>query len=125
MGNAVLAAIVAAALWSGTAAATTSEQFLVNSTKDLVALCTTPQADPVYTPAVSFCHGYLVGAWHYHKAIAVRRKREIVCLPEPPPSRLQAIDSFIAWCQAHPQYDGESPVETMFKFLVEKWPCRK
>jgi hypothetical protein len=117
-------AVAAAWLWCGMAAATSSGDFMVNTTHDIVVLCTTPETDPMYSPAVSFCHGYLVGAWHYHKAVAHRRKREIVCLPDPPPTRLQAIQQFLDWCKANPQYDAESPIETLFKFLVEKYPCR-
>jgi hypothetical protein len=28
------------------------------------------------------------------------------------------------WAKEHPQYMGESPVETEFRFLMEKWPCK-
>ena len=31
----------------------------------------------------------------------------------------------LARAKSHPEYDREPPVETLFKFLVEKWPCRK
>ena len=125
MRRSVLAAAAAAWLWCGTVTATTSGDFLVKTTHDVVALCTTPESEPLYTAAVNFCHGYLVGAWQYHAAIAARRKRDIVCLPDPPPTRSQAIQEFLTWCKANPQYDAESPVETLFKFLMEKWPCRK
>ena len=26
--------------------------------------------------------------------------------------------------KAHPQYRGEPPVESEFRFLMEKWPCK-
>lgn len=125
MRNALVIGIVAIGLWSGRAAATTENEFQVTNMHDLVALCTTADTDPLYTAAVNFCQGYLVGAWQYHKAMAVRRKHDFVCLPNPPPTRSQAITAFLSWAKAHSEYDRESPVETLFKFLVEKWPCRK
>ena len=32
---------------------------------------------------------------------------------------------FVEWAKAHPQYMNELPVETEFRFLMEKWPCKK
>lgn len=34
----------------------------------------------------------------------------------------QAIKMFIDWAKAHPQYLKDKPVETEFRFLMEKWP---
>ena len=44
------------------------EAFQVKTTKDLIALCDTSPDEPLYAAAVHFCHGYLVGAYHYHEA---------------------------------------------------------
>lgn len=105
-------------------ATTSKEDFLVKTTGDLIDLCTTGQDDPLYTAAVNFCHGYLVGAFHYYQAsVSGKGTKPFVCFPDPPPSRNEAIADFIAWAQAHPQYKDELPVETEFRFLTEKWPC--
>jgi hypothetical protein len=34
------------------------------------------------------------------------------------------LNMFIAWAQQHPEYMGERPVDSIFRFLAEKWPCR-
>jgi len=31
---------------------------------------------------------------------------------------------FVEWVKAHPQHWRETPVETEFRFLMEKWPCK-
>ena len=49
---------------------------------------------------------------------------KLVCLPDPPPSRNEAIDMFIQWAKARPQYWKEEAVETEFRFLIEQWPCK-
>jgi len=36
----------------------------------------------------------------------------------------QDINMFIDWAKAHPQYLKDKPVETEFRFLMGKWPCK-
>ena len=43
----------------------------------------------------------------------------------PAPSRNDAIAMFLEWAKVHTQYMGEKPVDTEFRFLIEKWPCKK
>lgn len=113
-------------LLPGITGAVTEQDFEVETTKDLVDLCTVSADDPLYHQAINFCHGYLVGAYHYYEAMSSGPKGiKFVCMPDPEPSRNEAIGMFIDWAKAHPQYWGETPVETEFRFLIEKWPCNK
>ena len=112
-------------LLTGFAGAVTEKDFEVEITKALVNLCTVSANDPLYHQAINFCHGYLVGAYHYHEAQARGPKGvKLVCLPDPLPSRNEAIDMFIEWAKSHPQHWQELPVETEFRFLMETWPCK-
>jgi len=103
------------------AGAVTAEDFEVKTTRNLLNLCTAPAESPYYASAVHFCHGYLVGAFAYYKADG----QQLVCFTKPEPTRNEAIKMFIEWAKAHPQYMDEKPVETEFRFLMEKWPCKK
>lgn len=108
------------------AGAVTEEDFQVKTTRNLLNLCTVSANTPQHQAAIHFCHGYLVGAYAYYQAANAGAERQpLVCLPTPPPSRNEAIRMFIAWAQDHPQYMDESPVETEFRFLTEKWPCKR
>ena len=108
------------------AGAVTEKDFQVKTTQQLLDLCTASAQDPLYNHAVNFCHGYLVGAYHYYLAAASGPKGvKLVCMPENPPSRNEAIGMFIEWAKAHPEYMQEPPVETEFRFLSETWPCAK
>jgi len=108
------------------AAAVTEEDFLANDTQGLLNLCTAAPDDPRYGEAIHFCHGYLVGAYAYHVAEhSGPEGKGLVCLPNPPPSRNEAIAMFLEWVKAHPQYMAETPVETEFRFLTDKWPCKR
>ncbi len=99
--------------------------FKVDTTQDFINLCLVPADDPYYVASVHFVHGYLVGAYHYYAAQAAGPKgNKFVCLPENLPSRNDVVTMFLQWAEDHPQYMKEMPVETVFRFLVEKWPCK-
>jgi hypothetical protein len=108
------------------AGAVSEADFQARTTENMINLCTAAPDDPLYQQAVNFCHGYLVGAFHYYEASSAGPGGvELVCPPKPRPSRNNAIDMFIDWAKAHPQYWNEPPVETEFRFLMEKWPCNQ
>jgi hypothetical protein len=109
----------------GLANAVSENDFKADTTEQIVNLCTADPGEPLYQQAVNFCHGYLVGAYKYYEAAhSGPNAPKFVCLPDPQPTRDQAIQMFMEWANAHSQYMKESPVETEFRFLMEKWPCK-
>ena len=107
------------------AGAVSENDFKPRTTQNIINLCTVAPDDPFYHQAINFCHGYLVGAFHYYLASTSGPDAiKLVCFPDPPPSRNDAIRMFIDWAKAHPQYLEEIPVETEFRFLMETWPCK-
>ena len=112
-------------LLPGLAAAVTEQDFKVKTTQDLVNLCTVNGDDPLYFQAINFCHGYFVGAFHYYEAMSSGPKGvQFVCVPDPRPSRNEAIHMLMEWVEDHPQYLKETPVNSQFRFLMETWPCK-
>jgi Rap1a immunity proteins len=106
--------------------AATPEHFRVRSTADLVQICSAPANDPMYAAAISFCHGFGVGAYQYYLAsVSGPGGKPFVCLTDPPPTRTEGMQMFVAWARENPQYMGEPAVETLFRWLAAKWPCRK
>ena len=106
--------------------ALTREDFLVNTTKDLVKLCSASESEPLHQAAIGFCHGYTVGAYHYHQAVTPDSGRSgLFCFPEPQPTRTEAIQMFLAWTKENPQHMNERPVDSIFRFLGTKFPCRR
>jgi len=121
----VMVIILVGFLVPGIAGAVSEDDFEIQATENLLNLCTAPPGDSLYHQAVNFCHGFLVGAYHYHVAESNGPQGvKLVCLPDPPPSRNEAIDMFIQWAKARPQYWKEEAVETEFRFLIEQWPCK-
>src|SRR5262245_26792716 len=108
------------------AAAVTDGDFEVKTAQNLLNLCTVSVEDPRYKEALHFCHGYLVGAYHYYLAtLAGPNAKPLVCPSDPPPSRNAVISGFVAWPRAHQQYMNEAPAETEFRYLTETWPCKR
>jgi hypothetical protein len=120
----LLAATFTAPALAG-AAMVTDKDFKVKTTQNLINLCTASADDPMREQAIHFCHGYLVGAYAYYEAeFSGPDTKPSICLPNPKPSRNEAIGMFVDWAKAHPQYMNEKPVDTEFRFLMEKWPCK-
>ncbi|MGR8940347.1 MAG: Rap1a/Tai family immunity protein [Gammaproteobacteria bacterium] len=107
-----------------TQAVVSKDDFLARTTQNLINLCTASPDDPNYREAIHFCHGYLIGALHFHLAETENKPNQrLVCFPEPKPSRNQGIEMFVQWTKQHPEYMKEPPVETEFRFLNHQWPC--
>jgi hypothetical protein len=116
---------LAVGLWPLSASAVTQETFLIRYTQDLIELCSAPESDPLYAEAISFCHGYLIGAYHYQVALqADPKEKPMFCLPNPAPTRQQGIQTFVAWTKQNSQYMGEKAVDTIARFLSTQWPCK-
>jgi hypothetical protein len=88
------------------------------------ALCTTAPGQANHVAAIHFCEGFASGAYQYYLALAARDPAErFVCLPEPTPSRDKIKADFVAWTKANPSVMGDPPVESIFRYLAQAYPC--
>lgn len=115
---------VGALILASSAQALESDDFMLNETADLVALCSTAEDNPAYANAMGFCHGILTGAYRYYLASALPQDR-YVCSPNPPPTRQEVMSGFVNWVSAHSEYLGDRPVDALFRYLAETYPCQK
>ena len=119
--------LVAAAATLGVAApaaAVTADDFLLRSGTDLVALCSAPAGDPLYTAAIHMCHGFGAGTYQTMQAMTRHEKlKPVVCPPTPPPARNDVVSKFLGWAKANPQRLSEPPVEVLARFLLTEYPC--
>lgn len=123
----ILLWVVAVWLWPLPSEAAMPENFQVRNTQDLVNLCAVGADDPLHAAALHFCHGYLLGVYHYYQSLTAGPAfKPFICPPaNPKPSRDATVQEFVKWAQAHPEYKDELPVDTLFRFLVDKWPCQR
>jgi hypothetical protein len=98
--------------------------FKAQSTKDLVALCSTNASDTYHEFSRGFCLGYIDGAWDYHLALTKGPKFDPLACPQPTVTRDQAMEVFLSWARANPgEYADESPVQAVMRSFSEEWPC--
>ena len=103
----------------------TLEDFSLDTAGDLVDICTLEQSHPDHVAAMAFCYGFFEGGTHYDDAISTSPTyRKIVCDPVGT-TRTQAVEVFVTYVRANPQYASKAPIDTIFRALVAKWPCEE
>jgi hypothetical protein len=103
----------------------TLEDFRLHTAADLVNICTLGQNHPDHETARGFCYGFFEGGAHYHDTISTSPSyQEIVCDP-PETTRTEAVEVFITYVRANPRYASDTPINTIFRALVAKWPCEE
>jgi hypothetical protein len=107
----------------GSALAVTEEDFFLNNAQDLVDVCSVEASNPLYVASIHFCHGFVSGAGQYHQSMASGPNIDpFFCLPDPLPTRREAISMFLAWAQGQ-ELTNEAAVDGLMRFAVETWPC--
>lgn len=101
-----------------------SDTFELRNAGDLVRACTVPQKHVLYRNATGFCHGVLTGAFRYYQATTLP-ENQFVCPPNPIPTRTKVMDGFVAWARSHPERMKDPPIDTLFRYLEETYPCTK
>ena len=120
-----MAVMTVAGVRAQTATGPSETAFLIKTTGDLVRLCEATPTDPTGIAALHFCHGFAVGAYQYHQiAAAAEKKPPLFCEPNPRPSRNEAIAGFVAWAKQNPKAMETPPVEGIFRYLAQRYPCR-
>ena len=105
-------------------AAVTESQFPPKTVRDLIAICSPDQNDPLMTAAVNFCHGYAEAAVDVEEAHEAQKgARKLFCLPTPPPPRGSELTSFITWANEQPARLDMPAIDGMFIYLAGKYPC--
>jgi hypothetical protein len=127
LGSIVLTAgwLMSGQLWSQTKLSDgySLEDFNLRTAADLVDICTLDQSHPDNVAARAFCYGFFEGGIQYAEAISTSPTFiKLVCSP-PETTRTEAVDVFVAYVRANPQYASKRPIDTIYRALVAKWPC--
>jgi hypothetical protein len=112
------------ALPAGVRSAPTEQTFVLRTTGDLADLCAyTSASDPMMTAAQNFCQGFMVGVYQVLQLVDAARAKPAFCIPTPPPTRTEAIAAFVQWAKANPSETARPPVDGVFGFLTQRFPC--
>ena len=106
--------------------AATEGNFTGRTTADLVALCD-PQSDSALDNAgINFCEGFAQGAVLVEQEHeANKRSPKFFCLPDPAPTRNEAISAFVKWARGSPDRLAMPAVDGLISFLGDQYPCPK
>jgi hypothetical protein len=103
----------------------TLEDYRLRTANDLVDVCTTDAGHPDHMAAMAFCYGFFEGAARYDEAlVGSHLYKDVLCEP-PDATRAQAVDVFVQYITANPQYGTEPPIDAVFRALTDKWPCEE
>ena len=97
----------------------------MRSTADLIDLCTAAPTDAMGTAALNFCHGFGVGVYRVLDEIERARKVRTFCIPEPMPTRNDAVAGLIQWAKANPDQLSMPPQDGIAAYLSKQYPCGK
>jgi hypothetical protein len=124
----VLAVSAMLALWPLQAGAQDAgmadpEEIDVKTARDLLDLCSADPSNSLHDEALQFCAGFFDGMKHYHDRLSAGPDfKPIVCAPSD--ATLQdAIDMYVAYAQANPQFLNEDPADNVIRAAMATWPC--
>jgi hypothetical protein len=104
--------------------AATEANFTAGTTGDLVELCTATPDTAIGTAAVNFCVGFAQGAVSVGmQNLATFRGPKLFCMPNPLPTRNEALSEFVKWARASPDSMSASSTDGLARFLSERYPC--
>ncbi len=104
--------------------AATETNFGAATTADLVELCSATPDNAIGTAAVNFCEGFAQGAVSVQmQNMAAFRGPKLFCMPNPPPSRNEALAEFVTWARASPDRMTGRSTDGLMRFLSERYPC--
>jgi hypothetical protein len=91
----------------------------------LVDACSVEPGHGQYDVARAFCYGFFEGAIRFDEAISGgKNHRDLVCAPAGT-TRLEAVEVFVSYMKANPQYMSEGPIDALYRALMPRWPCAK
>ena len=101
------------------------DDYQLRTSGDLYDICTLEPTHENYAAGRGFCLGYFAGGIDLHDALAASRDYPRIACPTQGVTRDDVVATFVAYAKAHPQYLDERPMETVFRAVIDRWPCPK
>ena len=121
----VLVAAGAACALASPAPAVEVTDFDLDTTRELVALCSAQPGDALYAEALQFCYGYVAGIAQFHRALIRADRIEPVACPQHEVTREELARVFLDWARGNPAAEGQLAAESVARAAGAAWPCGK
>ena len=103
--------------------ALTSDDFELESAKQLVTICTLDRAHPNYRTAKGFCYGYISGGGHFHREVSRDPEFDSIICPGDKVTHEDVVKVFVAFTRDNPQYLDKPAMDVLFRAAGNEWPC--
>ena len=128
MRKTILAGAVALAMTPGMAGATVEkEDFDLNTTAQLLDVCSVAPKSPFAVQAMNFCLGFIEGAAHYHDHVSASKDMGRIICPPPGATRADARVIFVNWADANRSDKAvmeSNALVGLISAAIDKWPCQ-
>ena len=101
----------------------TLDDYQLRTSGDLLNICALDSSNSQYWEARGFCLGYFAGGIDLHDALAASREYPRIACPSEGVTRDDVVETFVAYAQAHPEHLNERPMDTVFRAVIDRWPC--
>jgi Rap1a immunity proteins len=101
----------------------TLDDYQLRTSGDLLDICALDSSNSNYWEARGFCLGYFAGGIDLHDALAVSNDFPRLACPTGSVTRDDVVETFVTYAQAHPEHLGERPMDTVFRAVIDRWPC--
>ena len=121
----VLALGVALAPWTSWAQTDgySLDDYQLRTSGDLLDICALDDSHVNYWEACGFCLGFFAGGIHLHDALTTAEDFPRIACPGEGVTRSDVVATFVSYAEAHPEYLDERPMDTVFRAVIERWPC--
>ncbi|MGH6922029.1 MAG: Rap1a/Tai family immunity protein [Geminicoccaceae bacterium] len=121
----VLALGVALAPWTGWAQTDgyALDDYQLRTSGDLLDICSLDASHVNYWEARGFCLGYFTGGIDLHDALAAADDFPRIACAGEGVTRNDVVEAFVTYAQAHPEHLDERAMDTVFRAVIDQWPC--
>jgi hypothetical protein len=119
----VLATVFTACVLASPAAAVDTSNFNLQTTRDLVALCSGEPDQALYAEALQFCYGFLAGVAQLHRTLVRAGDIKPIACPQYEVTRETLAVVFLDWARANPNVLDQPPAESLSRAAAAAWPC--
>ena len=96
----------------------------VDTTAELIELCSIGGDEPSHAAARGFCLGYMDAVMDYHAALTSGPSYDPITCPDKTVTREELVVVVLEWSERNAQHlTGETPVHGVMRAVSEKWPC--
>jgi hypothetical protein len=101
----------------------TLDDYQLRTSGSLLDICSLDASNDNYWEARGFCLGYFTGGIDLHDALAASRDYPRIACPSDGVTRDDVVATFVTYARSHPEYLNERPMDTVFRAVVDRWPC--